>query len=391
ASILSTFDGYKTNDIFGENNYAYIATDANSKEIIIIDISTGTPTESGYFDGSGSTDASAIFVSGSVGYMTQGSTLRIFDLSSKSGSRSQLDSISLAGTGKALFVSGGYVYVAVDSSSSELQIIDATNPSDISIAGSTNLNSEDGGSDIIVNDTATRAYLSSNESSGSKPEAFIVDISTKTGSRPVVGTADTGTMNPNGITIVPGNKMIVVGSGGEEYQVFDVATESSPSYCGGIEINSGIKGIASILEADGDVYSYIITGDTSEEFKIIEGGPGGTYSSSGSYESATFDIGYPTAFNRIIPTFVEPANTSVQLQIAIADPVLGSCTGASYVFVGPDGTTGSYYSSADGIAFDNDGVNYENPAHCFRYRVYLSTSDSSATPIFEELSVNYSP
>ena len=390
ASIQSTFDGYKTNDVFGEADYAYIATDTNNKEIVIVDISTGTPSESGSFDGSGSTNADAIFVSGSVGYMTQGSTLRTFDLSSKSGSRPQLDSVSLAGTGKALSVSGGYVYIAVDNGSSEFQIVNATNPSDISIISSTDLDSS-GISDIVVNDTATRAYLSASSNSGSQPEAFVVDISTKTGSRTIIGTAETGSMNPNGITIVPGNKMIVVGTSGEEYQVFDIATESSPSYCGGIEVDSGINGIASILEADGDAYSYIITGDASDEFKIIEGGPGGTYSSSGTYESATFDVGYSTAFNRIVPTFVDPANTTVQLQIAVADALAGSCTGATYEFVGPDGTTGSYYTAEGSIAFDNNGVNYENPARCFRYKVYLSTVDSSSTPIFEEISVNYSP
>src|SRR3989344_3994896 len=104
ATIDGTFDGYKTNDVFGESDYAYIATDNNSKEIVIITISSGTPSEEGYFNASGSTDANAVFVSGSVGYMTQGSTLRTFDLSSKSGSRLQLGSITLAGTGKSLQV-----------------------------------------------------------------------------------------------------------------------------------------------------------------------------------------------------------------------------------------------------------------------------------------------
>lgn len=390
ASIDSTFDGYKTNDVFGESNYAFIATDSNSKEIVIIDISSGAPSESGYFDGEGSTNANAIFVSGSVGYMTQESTLRTFDLSSKSGSRPQLDSISLAGTGKALWVVGGYVYVAVNNSSNELQIIDASNPSNISIVSSTNLNSS-GVSDVIVNNTGTRAFVSAGSSSGSQSEVFIVDVSTKTGSRPVIGSADTGSMSPKGITIVPGNRMIVVGSGGEEYQVFNIATETAPTYCGGIEINSGVHGISSVLESDGDAYSYIITGDTSAEFKIIEGGPGGTYSSSGVYESSTFDVGYSTAFNRIIPTYVAPVNTSVQFQVAVADAISGSCSGVTYIFTGPDGTNSTYYTNGESIVFNNDDSNYKNPARCFRYRAYLSTSDSSATPLLEELSINYSP
>ena len=390
ATIDGTFDGYKTNDVFGESDYAYIATDNNSKEIVIITISSGTPSEEGYFNASGSTDANAVFVSGSVGYMTQGSTLRTFDLSSKSGSRLQLGSITLAGTGKSLQVVGSYVYVAVDNSSNELQIVNASDPSNLSIIGSANLNSS-GVSDVIVNDTGTRAYVSAGASSASQPEVFIVDVSTKIGSRPVIGSADTESMSPNGITIVPGNRMIVVGSGGEEYQVFDISTETAPIYCGGLEVNSGINGVSSVLESDGDAYSYIITGDTSAEFRMIEGGPGGTYSSSGIYESSPFDVGYSTAFNRIIPTYVAPVNTSVQFQVAVADAISGSCAGVTYAFTGPDGTNSTYYTNDDDIVFNNDDVGYENPARCFRYRVYLSTSDSSATPLMEELSINYSP
>src|SRR3989344_5423024 len=47
-----TFDGYKTNDVFGETNYAYIATDTNTEEIVIINLSN--MTKSGWFDASGS-------------------------------------------------------------------------------------------------------------------------------------------------------------------------------------------------------------------------------------------------------------------------------------------------------------------------------------------------
>ncbi len=389
ATIESTFDGYKTNDVFGISGYAFLATDTNNKEIVILDISGATPTEVGYFDASGSSDGTSIFVSGTTGYMIQSAKLRIFNLASMSGSRPEFGSVSLAGEGRAVYVSGSYAYVAVKEADKALQIVDVSNPSSPSIVGWADLDGE-GVSDVIVNETATRAYISTDASS-SRKEAYIVDISIKNGQRPQIGSVNTDPMSPRGLTIVPGNKLIIVGTNGEEYQVFDISNESAPTYCGGIDVPSGIKGIASILESDGDAYSYIITGDASDEFKIIEGGPGGTYSSSGSYESAIFDVGYSTAFNRVVPAYVEPANTTVQLQIAVADALAGSCTGVTYEFVGPDGTTGSYYTEEDSIAFDNNGVNYENPARCFRYKVYLSTVDSSSTPIFEEISVNYSP
>ena len=389
ATIANTFDGYKTNDVFGISGYAFLATDSNSKEIVILNTSNSPINEVGYFDASGSTDGAAIFVLGNVGYMVQGSTFRTFDLSSMNGSRPALGSVSLGDTGRALQVLGSYAYVAVDDDNNQLKIIDISNPGAPQIVGWANL-ATSGVSDIIVNETGTRAYISGNLSSNNN-EVFIIDISTKTGSRTVIGSADTSPMNPRGLTIVPGNRMIVVGTSGEEYQVFNIAKESAPSYCGGIEVDAGIKGISSVLETDGNAYSYIITGDVSEEFKIIEGGPGGSFATSGVYESATFDASYSTAFNRLIPQSTIPSNTDLKYQIAIADPVSGSCAGVNFNFTGPDGTDQSFYLNSESIFFNDDGQNYENPARCLRYRAYLSSSDSSSTPIFESMMINYSP
>ena len=69
---------------------------------------------------------------------------------------------------------------------------------------------------------------------------------------------------------------MLVGTKGEEYQLVDIANEATPSRCGGLNIDTGVKGVSSVLEADGDSYSYIITGDSAAELKVIEGGPGGT-------------------------------------------------------------------------------------------------------------------
>ncbi len=388
-----TFDGYKTNDIFGETNYAYIATDSNSEEIVIINLTN--MTKSGWFDAPGSDNALSVYVYNNRGYMTQEDRLRIFDLSSKNGARTQLGSIDLYEDGTSVVVQsyGGdtYAYVSIAGHAREMQIINVTNPSSPSTVGYTDVNGQ-AAQDVTVNDTSTRAYLVTS-ASASQREFFIIDITSKTGSRPVVsgGSYDTNGMSPKAVTLVPGNNAIVVGHGAEEYQVINIVNENSPSRCGGIEINTGINDVASVVEADGDAYSYILTGDASTEFKIIEGGPGGTFSTSGTYESQTFDIGYATAFNRILPTFIEPVDTSITFQIAVADPVSGSCSGANYVFTGPDGTTTSEYVGNDLIALDDDGVGYENPGRCFRYRAILSTTNSSSTPIFEQVIINYSP
>lgn len=379
AAVVNTFNGFKTNDIFGDAQYAYLATDTNTKEIEIISLNSPV-VESGYFDSSGPTDANAIFVSGAVGYMTAGNTLYTFDLSSKSGSRAQLGSIQLAGTGTEIEVNGGYAFVSINGSP-ELQIVNVANPASLSVIGQADLPGA-GGSDVYINSTATRAYVVTSTSASQK-ELFIIDVSTKTGNRPVVGSYESNGTSAKGVTVVSGNKAILVGSGGEEYQVIDITNESNPSHCGGLNIDTGVNGVASVIEADGDAYSYIITGDASAEFKIIEGGPGGQYATSGIFESSTFDAGTSTNFNRFDATSTLPNQTAASYQFAVADAVNGNCTGVTFTFVD---------ANSDGsLLLSDDGVGYENPGRCLRYRVNLSTTEPLSSPVFADITINYSP
>jgi len=212
-----------------------------------------------------------------------------------------------------------------------------------------------------------------------------------------LGSYDTQGMTPKGVTVVPGNKAIIVGTGAEEYQVINLANESSPTRCGGLNIDSGVNGVSSVLESDNDAYSYIITGDTSTELKIIEGGPGGRFANNGTYESAIFDAGFNTAFNRIYSQINMPSQTDVKLQLAVADAVNGSCSGASFTYIGPDPNdpTNSYFTASGGIiqrAIPYINVaSYKNPGRCFRYKAYLSTTDAAMTPSFYDITINYSP
>ncbi len=395
ASINGTFDGYKTNGIFGETNYAYLATDNHSKEIVIIDLNqnqNGKYVEVGYFDAPGNGSGNSVYVSGSTGYMISGSNLYSFNLSSKSGSRPQLGSVSLAGTGTKVFIVGTYAYVAIGSSSTQLQIINISNPSSMSVVGQA-LVSGQGAQDVFVNASGTRAYLATSSSSSQK-EFFIIDVSTKTGNRPTVGSYEAQGMNPKGVTVVTNNKAILVGTGGEEYQAIDIATESNPTRCGGLTISAGVNGVSSVIQSNGDVFSYIITGDSSSEFKMIEGGPGGSYVPSGDFTSSAFDAGYSTAFNRFDVSVNRPISTEVKFQVAVSQAVSGSCSGASFNFVGPDSSLATFFTTS--VTSGVQGFSFSippniNPGRCFKYKAFLSTTDPTANPIFYDITVNYSP
>lgn len=399
ASILGTFDGYKTNAVFGESNFAYLATDNNSKEIEIVDLSTNPYSEIGYFNAPFNQDGEGVSVSGNVGYATTGNALYSFNLSSKSGSRPQLDSLLLTilGTARKIFIRGNYAYIAIDGYAfKELSIVDISNPSNLREVGNADVNSA-GGKEVYVNETGTRAYLATSADSG-KREFFVIDVSSKNGSRPTVGSYEANGMNPRGVTVVTGNKAILVGNGGEEYQVIDISNDSNPVRCGGLDVSSGINGVSSVLEADGNAFSYIITGDAAAEFKIIEGGSGGQYSSTGTFESATFDATNNTAFNRFSANVAIPSQTNLTLQVAVASVSAGAsdCSSAVFDFVGPLGNPSSSFtalgSSISGaIPFGSFGANYKNPGRCFRYKAAFSTSDNTQTPVLYDMTINYSP
>ncbi len=276
SSTAGTFNGYKTNDVFGEVNYSYLATDTNSKEIVIVNLTASPQTESGYFNAPGNGDGNSVFVSGNIGYMTDGNKLYTFDLSSKTGSRPQLGSLTLDGVGNKIFVRGNYVYVAIGSTSNQLEIVQvANNGATLTKTSSFSVAGQDA-KYIFVNESGDRAYITTSTSS-SQRELFIINTSSKS-SPTLVGNYEANGMNPKGITVVPEhNRAIFVGTGGEEYQVIDISNEAIPTRCGGLNINTGVNGVSSVFEADGDAYSYIITGDAAAELKIIEGGPGGTF------------------------------------------------------------------------------------------------------------------
>lgn len=403
-SQQNTFDGYKSNGVFGETNYGYITTDTNQREVVVINISGNPYSLSTFFDAPGNGSGDGIFVAGNTGYMTSGNKLYNFDLTNKNdpnNSRPLIDTdgVTLAGNGTDLYIVGNYAYLATDNASNELQIVDLSNPSNLTVIGQANTDSA-AGVDVIVNPTGTRAYLAT-AGSATKHELFIINIEAKTGNRTIVGSYNTnyngvvGDMSPKGVTVVPGNRVILVGQNGEEYQVINTQTESSPVHCGGIEVNTSVHSVASVIEeSDGDAYSYIVTGDADEELKIIAGGPGGSYAAVGVFESATFDPGYQTANNRFQATFSQPSGTSLTFQVSMANAVGGVCPTTGYTYVGFDGltTTQSSINSGESYTFPFNPVppSYNNPGRCLRYKAYF-TGNGTSTPVLNDVSINYSP
>lgn len=414
GTLDGTFDGYKTNAVFVEPNFAYIGTDNNSREVIILDLTEkddGKYEQIGYFNAPGNGTGNSVFISGNIGYMTDGNNLYTFDLSSKSGARPQLNTaspVNLAGTGNKITVSGSYIYVATQSTTNQLQIYQSSpDGKTITFVGQTTGLTTGYGQDVFVNASSSRAYLATSYITD-KPEFFIINLSNKSNPTLLSSTSvySTSGMDPKGVNIVPGNKAIIVGTGGTEYQVIDITNENPASgslpACGpGLNIDTGIHGLSSVINGD-RAFSYAISGDSTAELKIIEGGPGGIATSSGVFESST--MAYPSVnnpqqitLNRFDANFMRPATgTDIQFQVAVADAVDGNCNGAAFSYVGPDGTANTKFSTSSitsigGVFPLNLNGSYINPGYCYRYKVFLTTGEMFASPVLYDITTNFSP
>lgn len=385
VDVVGQFDGHKTNDIFGEDDYSYIATDTNAKEVVIIRTSSLPYVEVGYFDAPGPTDADSVVVDGNMGYVTTESTLYSFDLSSKNGSRPQMGTLSIAGVASSMKIRSNYLFITSNSTTEQVQIIDISDPANMAKVGWISLDAG-GGVDVAVSEDFTRAYVATVAHS-SKPELFVVDLTEKTGARPVIGSFDTSGMDPKGVATTPVDRLIIVGSGGQQYQVISIENELSPTKCGGMNIASGIYDVATYVNSVGTAYSYIATGDSNSEFKIIKGGLGGGgddgqgYAEEGTFESEVFDSGSSqTEFYYVGISGEEPSGAGIRVQIRSGDQA--DLTGVGWV--GPDGTAGSFFVVGGTQAIPS-------PASRNRYIQYKLTLNSNTvqTPIFEDITITY--
>lgn len=117
---------------------------------------------------------------------------------------------------------------------------------------------------------------------------------------------------------------------------------------------------------------------TPGEFKLTTAF--GEYVSSGTLESAPFDTGSVSNFQKFLwaPEYqpVDAGPDSVYFQVATAATSTGPWT-----YRGPDGTTGSYFTSPDSTISAS--------GRFIRYKAYLSTAVATTTPLVSDVSFIY--
>jgi prepilin-type N-terminal cleavage/methylation domain-containing protein len=104
----------------------------------------------------------------------------------------------------------------------------------------------------------------------------------------------------------------------------------------------------------------------------------GNYVSDGYLVSSSFDIGFQATPQQIIWNPAnQPNKTTVKMQIATNND------GGTWNFVGPDGTTDTYYTT------DNQNIFTTGPVRYLRYKIFFSTTDSKSTPSVSDVAFTY--
>ncbi len=88
--------------------------------------------------------------------------------------------------------------------------------------------------------------------------------------------------------------------------------------------------------------------------------------------------GYTPQWSTLSWNASTPANTTLRFQAAASNSPSGP-----FDFVGPDGSAGTYYTSSGGSLGQFDGNRY------LKYKAFLSTTDSAATPTLNDVTVCY--
>jgi prepilin-type N-terminal cleavage/methylation domain-containing protein len=386
VTILETFEGYSVRDIFLRGDYAYLSTSQDDKDIVIVDTSLTPYQEVGYIDTYGILTPRSIVVENDKAYIAHDNRLFIADVSSKSGERSIIGNERIGSFFSHisdLKVKDSIVYAALRYDWEELVIVDTTDPSDYDTIGIANVNG-DQTSEIQINEDASRIYLGTG-SFWDKAEFFIIDNTSPNYEKPLISTIDTNGMTITGVSVID-DRVILVGYGGEEYQVWDIEDEQNIFKCGGMQIDDGVLSIDTV-KFDDKAFSYITTSVFGSEFQVIEGGlgiggsGGQGYIEEGTFTSQVFDSGSDTSqYYYLIWEADQPENTEIRLQLRSSSAA--DMSGATWV--GPDGTGGTYYTVDGGqyIPSALSGNRY------IQYKAFMS-SDMISTPTLKEVKIEY--
>lgn len=374
-TLVASLDiGASVNSVFVQGDYAYITTDSNYREFEAINISDSAhPFVADYYDMPGNSNALDAMVDDSKAYVVQGYYLYSFDITDPTDIK-YLDRISVDDQARELYLSENYVYIATEDADKELQIMDVTNPANLSAAGQYDLPGSLKGTDVNVR--GTRAFIST-QNNGSGDEFFVIDISDP--ANPSLLGSYSVDETIYSFDIVGPYALVGTNFLNQELIVLDISYPETINEVSGFDLDGYVLG----MSANCSVIYAATSGNAGEFFIISTDVLDCEYADYGTMDSSTFDTGSDhVVYNWIAWTGTKPNGTDIRFQIATADSESGP-----WNFIGPDGSSSSYYT--DSV---QEFINYDNHKddRYVRYRLFLESNEEWQVPIVEEVYISYS-
>ena len=383
---LGTYNGYKAYDVFGLNGYSLLATDNNSAELVVLDISSPSNIYTVFTTldiPNPKTKQKFLYVYNNIGYLTNDNKITVFSLANlqQGVPPTILQTITVDGTNSVIsdiYVDANYIYVTTQAGTSDFYIL--RNSAPYSVLGQADIGTMNVTS-LFISEDLNRAYIGTQNNVGN--EFFILNIANKSTTYPIIKSYDLGGTSVKAL-VSADQRVMIGGIGGQEYTVYDITDELNAYKCGSLEVDSGIN-IITLVKKSLTLYTYILTGNSNAELQVIKGGPGGGgpdgegYVEAGEYLSEIHDSTSDSSEYYILSLDADiPTGTSLKVQFrASSDPTMAGST-----WVGPDGTSNTYYDSAGVFTLPSLAGRY------LQYKVIFS-SDTINTPLLKELIINY--
>ncbi len=377
-TLLGSLDtGVDVKDVVVSGNYAYIATNDNSGEMKVIDVTTKTsPTVLVSFNASGNQDGLSVAISGTTLFLGRQDSanpeLYTINVSTPS-SPTTLDTTEFSDDLTALAVSGTYVFAATHDNSKELAVFDASTTTNVIEVASYNASGSENGLSIDVSGS-TLVLGRADASSG---ELLVLSITTPT-SPTLSGTGEVDN-DVSGISL-NGTSTVYVASkeDDKEFMRWDISTPSSPVLDTSMDLNTD----ATDVMFSGS-YAYVSTEHNSQELLVIgEGAPPSGYAPEGSFTSQAFDAGTSASWDFLKWTESGTGDIVFRIRTANAQANLVTAT-----WVGSDGTSSTTYTtSGSWITRDSNATGTQ----WIQWKAYLSGAGTS-TPVLSDVTLYYSP
>lgn len=363
--------------VHGIGNYAALSTEHNTAELIIVNTANpASPSQHSSLNLGDAANATSIHVHNSYAYIgkEQGNAgnaheLYIVNLSNL-GNPTISGSLNLAGTVNAVYAKNNIVYLATTMANSELVVVNAANKSSPQITATFNAPGSAAANDVTVQNNTL--YLATDVNNAG-PEYYLLDISNP--ANPTLQSSHESGVSIFGTEVAGEYAFLAMARSSKQFTVLNISSTASPTVVSTLKLSNDT--LYDIV-VDG-IVAYGASSRTNSELQLFTGNEvaGDGLASSGTFESSVFDAGKNVSLNYLDFTATTPPGTSLQVQIGVSND------GSTWSYAGPDGTAATYFTASGQLPLDLNG-------RYIKYRTQLA-GDGNATPVLENITINYSP